>query len=498
MNSHITELKELDRESRLLEHTAAILSWDQETYMPAGAVEERAEQQALLQSLVHQRNTAERVGELLDLLSGGTAPADERDRAFIREKRRQYEQATRVPPRLVRELAETASKGQHAWAIARSENDYPQFKPWLSRLIDLSREMADALGHDGTRYDALLDQYEPYMKTAEVRSVFAELRDGLVDIVGSIQDAAPVDTTFLERNYPVSGQEEMSRRVLAALGYDMNRGRLDRSTHPFTTTLGSHDVRITTRYSESMVTSSLFSTIHEAGHALYEMGFDEALHGTLLAEGTSLGIHESQSRMWENIIGRSRDFWHHWLPELAEIFPDQVKGVDLEAFYRGINSVRPSLIRVEADEVTYSLHIIMRFELEQALLSGDLNVEDLPAAWNAKSKAFLGVEPQRDAEGVLQDVHWSFGAFGYFPTYALGNLYAAQFLTVMEREIEDLWGSVRRGKTDPVLVWLRDRIHRHGKVRSAGELAKELTGEAVSPRFFLDYLRKKYGEIYSF
>ncbi|MFA7565737.1 MAG: carboxypeptidase M32 [Alkalispirochaeta sp.] len=493
----LAELKELDRESRLLEHTAAVLSWDQETYMPDQAVVERAGQQALLQSLVHQRNTAARVGELLSVLTDtATAGVREEDRAFVREKRRQYEQAVRVSERLVRELAEAGSRGQHAWAAARKADDYSLFKPWLTKLLSLSREMADALGHGGNRYDALLDQYEPYARTDEVAAVFATLRDGLVDLVDRIRGAKQVDTSFLERSYAVNAQEELSRRVMGALGYDLSRGRLDRSAHPFTTTLGANDVRITTRFSEDMVTSGLFSTIHETGHALYELGVDETLGGTLLAEGTSLGIHESQSRMWENVIGRSRHFWRHWLPEMKQMFPTQLKGVSLEQFYRAINRVEPSLIRVEADEVTYSLHIIMRFELEQALIQGDLSVDDLPGAWREKSRLLLGVEPDTDAQGVLQDVHWSFGAFGYFPTYALGNLYAAQFLPIMEQRIDNLWDGVAEGRTDHILEWLRENIHRHGKVRSAGTLVQDITGDTLNPQYFLDYLNDKYGDIY--
>jgi carboxypeptidase Taq len=511
----LIELKELDRESRLLEHTAAILSWDQETYMPEGAVEERASQQALLQSLVHARNTAPRVGDLLDLLAApGTGPGNDRDdpetsgsaagtgglseidTAFVREKRRQYTQATRVPPGLVKELAETASRGQHAWAAARKANDYDQFKPWLSSLLRLSREFADALGHDGNRYDALLDQYEPYAKTGEIAEVFAGLRTGLVDLVQRIAEAPQVDDRVFRQKFPVSAQEAASRRVMSALGYEASRGRLDVSAHPFTTTLGANDVRITTRYHEDQLPSGLFSTIHETGHALYELGVAPELQGTLLAEGTSLGIHESQSRMWENMIGRSRQFWSYWLPELHGYFPEQLSGVDVETFYRGINRVEPSLIRVEADEVTYSLHIIMRFELEQALLADEISVDDLPAAWVEKSRELLGIAPDDYATGVLQDVHWSFGAFGYFPTYALGNLYAAQFLRVMEREISGMWEAIERGDTTPVLAWLRDRIHRHGRARSAGELVEEITGEPLDARYFLGYLNSKYGELY--
>ncbi|MEX2443277.1 MAG: carboxypeptidase M32 [Alkalispirochaeta sp.] len=505
----VARLKKLDNEAVLLEHIAAAISWDQETYMPQGAVEERAHQQALLQSLVHERNTAPEIGELL--AAAGVDPgADEQDvpaalveklgevdAAFLREKRRQFQHSTRLPARLVRELAETGSRGQNAWITARKENDYPQFRPWLEKLIGLSRETADALGHSGERYDALLDQYEPYMTTADVVSVFGTLREGLVDLVQRISDAPQVDDSFLNTRFPVDQQEEMSRRVMTALGYDLDRGRLDRSAHPFTTALGAHDVRITTRYDEELLTSSLFSTIHETGHALYELGVGEDLHGTLLAEGTSLGIHESQSRMWENMIGRSRPFWQRWMPDLQAVFPRQLRDVPVEAFYRAVNKVQPSLIRVEADEVTYSLHIILRFELEQQLINGTLSVEDLPEAWNAKMKEFLDVVPPRNAEGVLQDVHWSFGAFGYFPTYALGNLYAAQFLNTMEKQLPSMWEEIATGKTRPILDWLRSNIHQYGKVRSARQLIRGITGTDLDPGFFLRYLTDKYGELYS-
>jgi len=505
----VARLKSLDNEAVLLEHIAASISWDQETYMPQRAVDERAQQQALLQSLAHERKTAPEVGELL--AAAGVDPSSqdrevpaalvdtlgEVDAAFLREKRRQFQQSTRIPARLVRELAETGSRGQNAWITARKDDDYQQFRPWLEKLIGLSREAADALGHSGERYDALLDQYEPYMTTADVASVFSTLREGLVDLVQRISEAPPVDNSFLNSRFPVEQQEEMSRRVMTALGYDLDRGRLDRSAHPFTTALGAHDVRITTRYDEELLTSSLFSTIHETGHALYELGVGEDVHGTLLAEGTSLGIHESQSRMWENMIGRSRAFWERWMPDLHGVFPRQLGDVSVASFYRAINTVQPSLIRVEADEVTYSLHIILRFELEQQLINDTLSVDDLPEAWNAKMKELLGIVPPRNAEGVLQDVHWSFGAFGYFPTYALGNLYAAQFLKTMEAQLPSIWEDVAAGRTRPILDWLRTRIHRYGKVRPAGELVRGITGTELDPRHFLTYLTTKYGELYS-
>lgn len=494
--SALDELKSLDHESYLLERVSAILSWDQETGMPDKAVGERAEQLSLMQGIAHERTTSPRIGELLDTIESENLASSETDRAFLREKRRQYEKATKLPTALVRELAQTASLGHNAWVEARAADEFGRFAPILGKLIELNRAVADHLGWEETPYDALLDQYEPYAKTAEVRETFATLRDGLVTLVREIGAAEQVDASFLSGEFPVAAQEAFSHEVATALGYDFERGLLDRSAHPFTTTLGSHDVRITTRYDAVYPASALFSTIHETGHALYELGIGEDIRGGVLAEGTSLGIHESQSRMWENIIGRSRAFWSHWLPRLKVHFPDALDEVDLERFYRAINRVEPSLIRVEADEVTYSLHVILRFELEQELIEGRLAVADLPAAWNERMEHFLGVVPPSDATGVLQDVHWSMGMFGYFPTYALGNLYAAQFYRVYERENPDAAAQVESGDTAPLLAWLRDRIHRFGRMKSATELVLDITGEPLNPTYFLEYLRGKYREVY--
>lgn len=487
-------LRALDHESYLLERVSAVLSWDQETGMPDAAVGERAEQLSLMQGLAHERNTDPRIGELLE--AAGTEVQSETDRAFLREKRRQYEKATRLPTALVRELAETAGLGHNAWVEARKADEFERFAPILGKLIKLNRSVADHLGWEETPYDALLDQYEPYAKTGEVRKIFAQLRDGLVPLVQEIAAAEQVGSSFLVGEFPVAAQEEFSRELMVALGYDLKRGRLDRSAHPFTTSLGSHDVRITTRYDLQRPASALFSTIHETGHALYELGIGEDVRGGVLAEGTSLGIHESQSRMWENIVGRSREFWSYWLPRLRARFPEALEKVEFEDFYRAINRVEPSLIRVDADEVTYSLHVILRFELEQELIEGHLEVADLPAAWNERMERFLGVVPPSDALGVLQDVHWSMGAFGYFPTYALGNLYAAQFYRVYERENPVATTQIGAGDTAALLDWLRDRIHRWGRRKSATELVQEITGEPLNPEYFLEYLRGKYRDIY--
>lgn len=493
--AELSELLAIDREARVLEHAAAVLSWDQETYMPARAVGDRAAQLSALHGLAHERSAAPRVGELIDSLRArGVAAADA---PFLRAKERQYRRNCKIPTALVRALAETTSHAQAAWVRAREQDAFVQFLPHLERIIALNQELADHLGYETQRYDALLDQYEPYTLTAEVAALFNDLEQGLVPLVQAIAAAPKIEAGFLHRHFPQSDQESFSVALMTALGYELERGRLDRSAHPFTTTLGMDDVRITTRYDERFLPSALFGTIHETGHALYELGFDRSYGGTILAEGTSLGIHESQSRLWENMIGRSRPFWHHWLPRLKQLFPTQLDGVSLESFYRGINRVAPSLIRVEADEVTYSLHVILRFRIEQALIAGDLAAAEAPEAWRDLSRRLLGIVPSTDREGVLQDIHWSMGGFGYFPTYALGNLYAAQFLRRLEEDVPALWSDVEAGQTASILAWLRDRIHRHGRARTASELVQEITGAPLSAAVFLSYLRGKYGDIYA-
>jgi carboxypeptidase Taq len=504
-------LRKLDREARLLEHSAAVLSWDQETYMPEGAVVERSQQLALLQGLVHQRNRSQEIGDALSQFIGDPRKQwnpelstelqqklSVEDVAFLREKHRQYRHAIRVPDQLVHAMAEGASRSQGEWVRARRDNDYSRFQPWLEKMVRYNQELAEHLEYADQPYDALLDQYEPNMKTGEVATIFTALREQLIELVTKIENATPVDTTFLGGPFPVDLQEQFNTEILHSLGYELDRGRLDRSAHPFTTTLGSNDVRITTRYDQTLLLSSIFSTIHEIGHGLYELGVGETLRGTLLAEGTSLGIHESQSRMWENMIGRSQSFWSHWFPRLQETFPVQLGPVHLEQFYRAVNHVERSLIRVEADEVTYSLHIILRFELEQALINGDVSVSDLPEAWREKSKELLGVVPETDALGVLQDVHWSMGAFGYFPTYALGNLYAAQFYEALSAQVGDIPKRIGAGEYAPILRWLREHIHQYGRVKTAGELVQDITGGPLNAQPFVNYLTNKYRDIYHF
>lgn len=499
----LARLRSMDREIRRLVHISALLSWDQETYMPYEAVGERSEQLELLSGLIHDRLTSRRMGELLAVAGASASSPSGPDglpppeRAFLRELYRIYRRNSRLPRRLVTELAKQIAIGQARWAAARKASDFRLFSSQLAAILALVRESASCLGWEEHSYDPLLDEYEPWMKTAEVERLFAGLRDRLTGLVQRIVGSRrKPNTAFLKADYEVGRQREFSLRVLKAIGYDFQRGRLDESAHPFTTTLGRADVRLTTRYSRGFITSGIFGTIHEAGHGLYELGMADELAGTLLADGASMGMHESQSRMWENLIGRSLPFWRHFFPELQALFPEALSGIGVEEFYRGINAVEPSLIRVEADEVTYNLHILARFELEKRLIAGELSVEELPAAWNEQYRSLLGIVPPDDAQGVLQDIHWSMGSFGYFPTYALGNLYAAQLFQALRRDLSDLDQHLLRGEFAPPLAWLRDKVHRFGRAVPAAELCRQVTGRSLDPGCLLAYLQDKYAGIY--
>ena len=502
MKESLANLKKAARELYLLEHTQAVVSWDQETNMPDAGNEERAEQLALLEGIMHQKLTSPEIGRLLSALGAddekpqgkGDFPVE--DKAFVREMYRNYKRASCLPESLVTEMARQTGLAHTSWVNARKKADFSIFEDSLSKIIELNREKAEKIGYSEHPYDALLDEYEPWMTAGKVEEVFTPLGKNLADLVARIAKAKQVDTSFLETDYPVDLQDKFGRKVIVKIGFPAERGRLDISAHPFTTTLGTHDVRITTRYDKDLVLSGLFSNIHECGHALYELGVGENIQGSILATGVSLGIHESQSRFWENMVGRSRAFWKHFYPEFRKTFKAQTEGVELESFYRAVNKVSPSFIRVEADEVTYSLHVILRFEIEKALLSGSLKVSSLPDEWNRRMKELLGIVPANDSEGVLQDVHWSAGLIGYFPTYALGNLYAAQFMKTMNNELKNIDALSEKGDFAPILGWLRDNIHQYGMVYPADELCRRVTGEELNPDYFIDYLNNKYGGIY--
>jgi carboxypeptidase Taq len=466
--------------------------------MPPGGAAARAEQLATLSKLSHEMFTSAEIGQLLADLSQADFEYDSDEASLIRLARRDYDKACKLPPKLVEEMSRTFSLGQQVWVKAKADQDFSQFQEALVKIVDLNIQAAEAYGYEETIYDALLDLYEPGMKTTDVNKVFAELKAGLVPLVQAIADRqAAVDGSMFKQAYDESAQWDFGLIPLQAVGYDLQRGRQDKSPHPFTTTFSINDVRITTRVFKDMFPSALFSTLHEAGHALYEQNSAPSLEGTILMGGTSLGVHESQSRLWENVVGRSREFWQFYYPRLQEFFSNQLKDVSLENFYRAINKVEPSFIRVEADEVTYNLHIFLRFELEQDLLSGRLNVADLPEAWNAKMKEYLGVTPPHDALGVLQDIHWSGGSMGYFPTYSLGTVLSLQFYHQTLKEIPDLPQQFARGEFGALLDWFREKIHRHGRKFTANELIQRITGaETIKAEPYLNYIRQKYTEIY--
>ena len=478
-----------------LRRASAILEWDQETYMPSGATSARADQIATLASITHEHSTAP---ELLDLLKTLEKQNDlgEDDRRLIQVGLRDFEIASKLPPKFVAKFASVVAHAKDAWKAARSDNAFGAFKSHLEEIVDLSKEKAQLLGYSEHPYDALLDQFEQGLTTQEVDSVFSLLRERLVPIVHQIADESLRDDSIVKRRFPKDAQWEFGMSVLKDIGYDFSCGRQDLSTHPFTTSFSITDVRITTRIDEQFFNPAFFGTLHEAGHALYEQGISRSFEKTPLADGTSLGIHESQSRMWENQIGRSRPFWHHYFPIAQTHFPHSLGDVSPDEFYRAINIVKNSTIRVEADEVTYNLHIMLRFELEKALIEGDLQVSDVPNAWNEKMHKYLGKTPESDVDGCLQDIHWSLGAIGYFPTYTLGNLMSAQLFRSLRHDIPDAEGQYRRGEFAPTLLWLRQHVHRHGRARTADEIMTQVTGESLSAESWLEYIQEKYADLY--
>ncbi len=503
-------LRKIGSELVRISQISALLGWDQETYMPREGIEDRAVQQALISGWQHDKLTDPEIGKALEALGvdlevekleltqfDSITGLNEQDRAFIREMARNYRREKKLPKSLVEKFARETSISQSKWVEAREKSDFDIFAPHLERILSIEKEMAGLIGYDSEPYDALLDTYEPWMSTKELVDVFDRFEAPLKDLVKRIVNShEEIDERFIHSRYNIRKQEAFGKEILEAMGFDFNRGRLDVSAHPFTTTIGFSDVRLTTRYSEDNLKDAIFGIIHEGGHGLYELGFSGKLKGNILADGASMGIHESQSRLWENIIGRSYNFWVAFYPKLTEYFEDTLKGVPLESFYRAINVVKPSLIRVMADEVTYNLHILVRFKIERGLLNNEISVNELPRVWNDEYEYLLGVRPENDSEGVLQDIHWSLGYIGYFPTYSLGNLYSAQFYAKMRKYVENLDEEIRRGNLRPVLAWLRENIHQYGKVYPASVLCKRVTGESLNPRYFIDYLEDKYSAVY--
>lgn len=482
-----------------LRAAAGLLAWDQETYMPPEGAGPRANQLSTLVRLSHEMFVSPETKQLLEAAerTADTLDPDSDEAGMIRIVRRDFDKITKLPTEFVAELARARTISTQVWREARPKNDFAMFRPHLETMVDFARREADFLGYTDHPYDALLDNYEPGMTAQDVRTLFARLREVTVPFVRAIVERGPVvDASFLARDYDEADQERFGMEAAAAFGYDLRRGRLDRSPHPFASGTSQKDVRITTRYKREDPKQAIFGIFHEAGHAMYEQGVAPSLDRTPLSRGTSLGVHESQSRMWENIVGRSRHFWRHYLPRLQQVFPDQLRGIDVETFYRAVNEVRPDLIRVEADEVTYNLHIMLRFDLELALLEGTLRAADLPEAWNAKMAEYLGIRPSDDRDGVMQDIHWSGGAIGYFPTYTLGNVISVQLFEAAVRAAPAIPDDISRGQFGSLLGWLREHVHRHGRKFFAKDLIQRATGAELSTEPYLSYLQKKFGEIY--
>jgi carboxypeptidase Taq len=498
MSEKLQQLKTLLAEVADLNSVQALLGWDQQTYMPQGGGEARGNQLATIGKISHQKFTSDEIGKLLGDLEqefNGAEP-DSDEARLLKVTRHDYDQATRVPSEFVAEFAVVTSKAFEAWMEARSKSNFSIFRPHLEKVVELNQRYVSFFPPADHPYDVLLDQFERGMKTADVKAIFDALRPQQVELLKAIAEQPQVDDSFLHVEYDDKKMWDFSETIATKFGYDWQRGRQDKSAHPFTTEFSINDVRITTRYEDDNPTNMLFSTMHETGHALYELGSNQSYERTPLAGGTSLAVHESQSRMWENLVGRSLPFWEYFYPEFQKLFPAQVGNIDLQTFYKGINKVESSLIRVNADEATYNMHIMLRLELEIGMVEGTLTVKDLPEIWNAKMNEYLGIVPPNDAKGILQDVHWSGGMLGYFSTYALGNLISAQLWEKINADIPDLDDQFRRGEFGVLLAWLREKLHVHGRKYEPQETVQRLTGSKINADAYVRYLKQKFGHIY--
>jgi carboxypeptidase Taq len=499
MSEALERLKAILAEVTDLSRAAALLEWDQETYMPPGGVEARSDQLSTLLRLSHVRSTGDDVGALLGELEDETSgsPFDSFEASLVRVTRRDYDQDRKLPADLVSEVARAGAMARPVWDKARREGDFKLFAPALATNVELNRRLADAFGYAERPYDALLERYEPGMTTNELETIFAELKKAIVPLVAGIaRHADAVDDRVLYAGYDPEVQVKYALDVVTRLGYDLERGRQDISAHPFSTSFGPGDVRITTRVSRDFFNECLFGSIHESGHAMYNQGIGDDIDRTPLWGGASPGVHESQSRLWENLVGRSRPFWKHFFPSLRSTFPDQLRGIDDEAFFKAVNKSYPSLIRVEADEVTYNLHVLLRFELENDLLEGRLKVADLPEAWNELVRTYLGIDVPNNRDGVLQDIHWSYVGFGVFPGYTLGNLMGAQLMEKIRTDLPDLDAQIEAGKFAALLDWLRKNVHQHGRKFTPNELLERATGKPLTAAPWIAYVQKKFGDLY--
>ncbi|MVQ38953.1 carboxypeptidase M32 [Paenibacillus anseongensis] len=487
------------RKMKQYEEAIALIYWDMRTGAPKKGIGTRSEVVGELSTEVFRMSTSDEMGEYVAFF---TQPAeleqlDAISRKMVEECKKEYDRSKKIPAEKYQAYVVLTSQAESAWEDAKHNSDWDSFQPYLEKIVATTQEFIELWGYEGHKYNTLLDMYEPGMTVEKLDEVFGALREKAVPLLQRIQ-ASPnqPDRSFLDQQFEISKQKQFSLSILKQMQYDFEAGRLDETVHPFATALNPGDVRITTRYLPNDITSALFGTIHEGGHALYEQNISDDLVGTNLCTGTSMGIHESQSRFWENVIGRSKAFWDRYYGELQTTFSPQIDQVDVDTFYKAINHIEPSLIRIEADELTYNLHIMIRYELEKGLFNGTIAVADLPAAWNAKYEEYLGVTPANDGEGVLQDVHWSGGSFGYFPSYALGNMYAAQFTQTLRKELPAFESLIAEGNLAPIKEWLTEKVYKHGKLLTPNEIIRQVTGEELNPEYLVQYLEEKYKSVY--
>jgi carboxypeptidase Taq len=490
---------ELVKRIKYYNDALAVLYWDLRTGAPRKGVPQRAEVIGMLSAEAFKLSTSNEMEECLAYFDepGNKASLDHIMKAIVKECRKEFDKYKKIPADKYKKYVILTSEAESVWEEAKNSNNFELFKPYLEKIVDFNLEFIELWGYKDNKYNTLLDFYEPGMTVDKLDMIFGELRSRIVPLVAKIKESPdqPEDGP-LKQYFDKSKQEEFSLYILEKMGYDFEAGRLDESEHPFTMGITPGDVRITTHYYTNDFISALMSSLHEGGHALYEQNISGELNGTPLCTGSSMGIHESQSRFWENIIGRSLSFWRRYYKELQNVFPEQLQNVTLDNFYRAINKVEPSLIRVEADEVTYNLHVMIRYEIEKALMNKEIKVSDLPRIWNEKMEEYLGIMPPNNAKGVLQDVHWAGGSFGYFPTYALGNIYSAQLYNTARKEIKDFDALLEKGELIKIKEWLSEKVHKHGKLLEPAEILKEVTGEDINPKYLTDYLENKYKAIY--
>lgn len=490
----LSELKTKLADNDALQAAIAMMDWDQQTYMPRGSAEARAQHVSILSRMEHESATSDEVGRLLERAATEVAP-DSEDAALLRVAKRDFDLKTKIPAALVERKAKLASIAHEKWVEARKTSNFPGFAATLAEMFEIANEEAAHLGYKEHVYDALLDQYEEGATAADCRAMFETIKAPTVELVRKIQECGrQPDTSHLHGEWEIAKQKEFTEKLVEAIGFDMNRGRQDVAPHPFCTGWSVNDVRLTTRYQEHLG-ASIFGSLHEAGHGMYEQNSPQAWDHTPLAGGVSLGFHESQSRLWENIVGRSKPFWQHFLPALQAHFPS-LDFLNPDSFHWAINKVEPSFIRVEADEVTYNLHVLLRFELECDILTGKLAVRDLPEAWNAKMKAYLGLTPKNDALGCLQDVHWSMGSVGYFPTYSMGNLLSYQIWAALQKDVPNTDALMSEGKFAPIFGWLREKIYLQGKRYTPKDLVKRVTGKPIGAEDWVAGITRKYSALY--